>query len=280
MPDYDNSLPHTSEAKYMHRGLAHVEFFDYPLDDMVELRNTYKEMAVNGYKGLSFHAPMPRPAFFPFAGVTCFFLNEEPESRELSFQLVEDTLQHAQDWNADYVVTHLTYGKTDTTDSDKAILLAEDTCERFAKLSRDYCIPINIEYAAYTQAFNEPEQFVNIVSQHDELGICIDIGHTMLGAQMHKRDYFGDIEILAPYTRAMHLWNTRCEDYEHIPLHPSQSSKEGWIDLEQTLEIVLTQNPDSTIVFEYPVTEVTPYIREGYVWIENMVKKITHKSYC
>ena len=163
MVDYSITLPHSGEASYLHRGLKHVEFFDYPLNDMAELKKTYEEMAVKGHKGLSFHAPMPRPVYFPFSGVTCFFLNEEPERRDLSLQLIEDTLQHARDWGADYVVTHLTYGKTDTTDPIKAKQLARDTCERFAALSSEYQVPINIEFAAYTQAFNEPEQFIELV---------------------------------------------------------------------------------------------------------------------
>jgi endonuclease IV len=277
MVEHSISLPYSSEASYLHRGLGHVEFFDYPLNDMAELKKSYEEMAVNGHKGLSFHAPMPRPVFFPFSGVTCFFLNEEPERRDLSFQVIEDTLQYARDWGADYVVTHLTYGRTDTSDPNKAKQLAREACERLAALSNDYRVPINIEFAAYTQAFNEPEQFIELVSQHTELGICIDTGHTMFGAQIHKRDYFDDIAILAPHTRSMHLWNTRCEVHDHIPLHPSQSPQEGWIDIEQTLEIVLAQNTNCTIIFEYPVVEVTSNIQEGYDWIENIVKTITHK---
>ena len=100
----------------------------------------------------------------------------------------------------------------------------------------------------------------------------------MFGAHIHKRDYFDDIAILAPHTRSMHLWNTRCEVHDHIPLHPSQSPLDGWIDLEKTLEIVLIQNPSSAIVFEYPVVEVTPDIQEGYDWIESVVKTITHRN--
>ncbi len=272
------SLPHSSEAGFLHRGLGHVEFFDYPLCDMDELKIIYEKMRHEGRTGLSFHAPMPRPDFFPFSGITCFFLNEEPARRDLSFRLIEDTLQHAQDWGADYVVTHLTFGKTDTSDPGRAEELAWDTCERFATLSRSYDVPVNIEFAAYTTAFNDPGKFVEIISKYDELGICIDSGHTMFGAKMHKRDYFDDISILAPLARSMHLWNTRCEAQDHVPLHPSQSPQDGWIDIEQTLEMVLKQNPDSTIIFEYPVAEVTKGIQEGYDWIENMIRTITCKT--
>ncbi|MBL1140862.1 MAG: sugar phosphate isomerase/epimerase [Proteobacteria bacterium] len=278
MPEQLFSLPHAAEASFLHRGLGHVEFFDYPRNEMARLKKTYRDMANKGQKGLSFHAPMPRPAFFPYSGVTCFFLNEEPALRELSFQLLEDTLQHAQAWEADYIVTHLTYGKTDTTDPEKATSLAQDSCDRFATLSRKYDVPVNIEFAAYSTAFHEAERFVELVSQYEELGICIDTGHTMFGAQMHQRDYFDDISKLASQARSMHLWNTRCDVHDHIPLHPSQSPQEGWIDMERTLKIVFAQNPDSSIVFEYPIVNVTPAIQEGYDWIENMIKTINYQT--
>jgi predicted deacylase len=93
----------------------------------------------------------------------------------------------------------------------------------------------------------------------------------MLGARMHGRDYLADIGALAPYARAMHLWNTRGEDFSHTPLHPSQSPAYGWIDLERTLETVVAANPQIAIVFEYPVEELTPDIQAGYDWIADLV---------
>lgn len=68
----------------------------------------------------------------------------------------------------------------------------------------------------------------------------------------------------------MHLWNTQGDDPEHIPLHPVQSPAEGWIDLERTLRIVLTHNPEINIVFEYPIAEIDHHIQSGYDWIKTM----------
>ena len=273
-----STLPHAPEASLLHRGLGHVEFFDYPLEAMDGLKLEYAELKKDGYKGLSFHAPMPRPAFFPFAGVSCFFLNENPEHRALSFSLVEETLQHAQSWQADYVVTHLTFGKTDTRNPVTARDLANRACAKLAALSDQYAIPIHLEFAAYTRAFNLPEQFVGVVSQYDELGICLDTGHTMLGARLHGRDYLDDIRALAPQTKSLHLWNTRGENQAHIPLHPSQLPSEGWIDIEQTLKIVITCNPRIAIVFEYPVKRLTSEVQAGYDWVETMALGITGKN--
>lgn len=271
------SLPAHSEACLLHRGIRHVEFFDYPSNAMDALRETYKKLEASGFKGLSFHVPMPRPSSYPYSGVACFFLNENRQLRELSYLVVEETLRHARSWNADFVVTHLTYGKTDTADPLLAKELAQKACKRFSELSHRYNIPVNIEYAAYSNAFNRPEQFIEATSQYRELGICLDVGHAMIGSRLHKRDYFDDINILAPYSRSMHLWNTKGADQAHIPLHPSQLPQDGWIDMERTLEIILARNPGIAVVFEYPVVKVTPEIQSGYDWVEKMVAKITNQ---
>jgi len=261
-------------ACYLHRGIDCIELFDYPLDAMEILKQEISMLRNNGYDRLSFHTPMPRPASFTETGVACYYLHEDPGMRQLSFDLLKHTFQHAWLWQADFIVTHLTYGKTDTKDSFIAVQLAQQACERIAAMSRDYGIPVNVEFAAYTSSFNQARQFIDVVSQQPELGICIDTGHAMLGARLNNRDYFDDVITLAPYTRSMHLWNTLGDTSEHIPLHPSQTPDLGWIDLEGTLEIVLARNPDVDIVFEYPVMEVDHDIQSGYDWIRDTVKKI------
>ncbi len=263
-----------SPACYLHRGIGCVELFDFPMEAMETLKREIEEFRHNGYARLSFHSPMPRPVSFTDTGVACYYLHDDPKMRQLSFEMLKHTFQHAWLWQADYIVTHLTYGKTDTKDSALAVELAETACERIAAMSRDFGLPVNIEFAAYTSSFNQARGFINIVSQYPELGICIDTGHTMLGARLNNRDYFEDVQTLAPWTRSMHLWNTLGDSSEHIPLHPGQTPAAGWIDLERTLEIVLARNPDIDIVFEYPVVEVDHNIRSGYDWISNIVHNI------
>ena len=258
-------------ACYLHRGIDCIELFDYPLTAMAELRELYTELKRNGYGKLGFHSPMPRTRAFMDDGVACFYLHDDASQRGLSFDLLEHTLQHARQWQADYAVTHLTYGRTDTTDPGQAERLAAAACRRFAELSRYYEIPINVEFAAYTRTFNQPGQFIEAIARHDELALCIDTGHTRLGANLNGRDYFADIKTMAPYTRSMHLWNTMGNGSEHIPLHPAQDPVSGWIDIEQTLQLVLAENPAVTIIFEYPVAEVTRDIQAGYDWIKQIV---------
>lgn len=269
--------PETAATGLLHRGLGGVELFDFPPHCAPALRHTLQELENAGYTRLSFHSPMPRPRYFEHSGVSCFFLHTDAALRELSFRVLEETLQHARAWGAAYVVTHLTYGKTDTTDGAAAARLARAACVRFAALSARYAMPIDIEFAAYSSAFASVADFLAAMGESPQLGFCIDIGHAALGAQIRQRSYLDDIRALAPRARSMHLWNTlgpeRARADGHVPLHPSQSPTAGWIDIEETLRIVLAHNPRIHIVFEYPVAHVTPEVRAGYDWIAGLVRR-------
>ncbi|MCC7120822.1 MAG: sugar phosphate isomerase/epimerase [Gammaproteobacteria bacterium] len=265
--------------RLLHRGLGGVELFDFPQQQTAPLRETLADLIRQGYTRLSFHAPMPRPAYFEHSGVSCYFLHEDAALRMLSLRVIEETLKHARAWHAAYVVTHLTFGKTDTTDRARAAELARAACLDLAALSARYEMPIDIEFAAYSSAFASPADFLTAMRDCPQLGICIDTGHAALGARLHERAYVDDIRVLAPHARSMHLWNTRGPDdprhREHTPLHPTQRPAQGWIDIEETLRIVLTHNPRINIVFEYPVAEVTAEIRAGYDWVAGLVRRHT-----
>lgn len=268
-------------AGLLHRGIGRVELFDYAPEALVGLKGSLAELAVAGYRRLSLHAPMPRPGDFRYSGIACFFLNEDEERRRISLRMIRQTLELAREWKADHVVSHLTYGPTDSTDSRRARTLAREACGELARLSRSYGIPIHIEYAAYTASFHEPRQFVSTIGEHPELGICIDVGHAFLGSKLRKRSYREDLEILATRVGSVHLWNTKGMEHNrrhgHTPLHPSQLPEEGWIDIESSLEIILAGNPAVPVIFEYPIHTVTREIREGYGWVEKMVQKILRR---
>jgi sugar phosphate isomerase/epimerase len=266
----------TSAECLLHRGLDGVELFDFPHAASGALRETLADLRREGHARLSFHSPMPRPGYFHHSGVSCFFLHEDAALRALSLRVLEETLVHARAWGAAYVVTHLTYGKTDSTDPPRAAALAREACVELAALSERHGLPIDIEFAAYSAAFARPADFLAAIDELPQLGICLDIGHVALGAHLRQRSYFEDIRTLAPRARSMHLWNTRGpEDRGHVALHPTQRPEEGWIDIEPTLRLVLAHNPQVNIVFEYPVAEVTAEIREGYDWIAGLVRQHT-----
>jgi sugar phosphate isomerase/epimerase len=263
--------PRHPEARLIHRGLGRAEFFDLAPEQFAGLDRIMAGLRAEGRTRFSFHAPVLRPDYFPFDAIQCFFLSEDEARREDSFRLLADTLAAARTWDAEYAVCHLTYGRTDTRDPTTAARLARAACARFAALSRAAGVPLDIEFAGYTDSFHAPASFMDAISPHPELGLCVDIGHTFLSAQRRGRDYRNDIAALAPRARSMHLWNTTGPEcharHHHVALHPSQRPEDGWIDVPVAVRLVLDRNPATRIVFEYPVEAVTPEVQAGYDWI-------------
>lgn len=266
---------HAEARNLLHRGLGRVEFYDLTPKALNGLANTLEHMAAEGRPRFSFHAPLIRPPYYPYPAVFQFFLNEDAAKRELNFRALEHTLSLAKEWKADYVVTHLTFGGTDTGDEATAERLARDSCARIAGLSRTAGVPVDIEFAAYTDSFHHPRGFADAVAPHDELGLCLDVGHTYIGSILRDRDFFSDLATLAPQARSLHLWNTKgpshFKDDPHTPLHPSQKAGDGWIDLERALGTILDIRPVANVIFEYPVETVGERIREGYDWAASLL---------
>ncbi|MDH5748877.1 MAG: sugar phosphate isomerase/epimerase [Rhodospirillales bacterium] len=270
------SRRHPAE-RLVHRGIGHVEFYDLPPAEVEDMAPLLERFVAEGRAGFSFHTPIARGPDFPYSPIACFFLSENETKRELSFAQVERTLQAARRWGAGHVVTHLTYGPGDTKDADAARKLAAAACRRFAELSRETEIPLDIEFAAYTESFHRPDDFLDVIAPHSELGICIDVGHAGLGALIRNRDVAADVETLASKARSLHLWNTlgleHTKKFHHSALHPSQSPADGWLDVPRLTETVLRISPQVKIIFEYPVDRMTPEIQEGYDWISAIAVK-------
>ncbi len=257
--------------RLLHRGLGHVEFYDLPVEEVEDMSGLIDAFAAEGRSSFSLHAPVGRGGDFPWTGVTCFYLCEDPDRRALSFLTLGHALDAARRWGASHVVTHLTYGGHDSRDAATAERLAHEACARLAEMSREAGVPVDIEFAAYTDSFHEPGQFLDAIDAHPELGICVDVGHAGLGAMLRRRNFLDDIGALSARARSVHLWNTlgmeHTKEYHHTPLHPSQKSVGGWLDIEGAVRTVLDHAPDCFIVFEYPIEEVTSIIQEGYDWI-------------
>lgn len=267
------NVERAKEAGLINHGLGRYEVFDHPEGQLGNLKGFLKD------KGLPFgiHAPLYRPVYFPFKPVSCFFLSDDAYKRELSFSLLEETARHARDWGAEYIVSHFAFVE-DTQDEDKAWKLASQSASRLSEIAQSYGRPIFIEYSGYSNAFHEPEKYVEVLAPYPNLGLCIDIGHASICSKLRRSDYLKDIETLAPFARSMHLWNTKNYDHwkqqSHVPLHPSQSPEEGWIDIERTLEITLGYNRDIKIIFEYSFIEMSDGIKDGFDWIENIVRRL------
>lgn len=257
----------------LHTGLDRYEVFDFQVDKLEKLRTFLQSRKLP----FSFHVPFLRPLYFPYIGVTTFFLNDNLKKRDLSYNLINSTMHYAKGWKADYVVTHLNW-KEDSQNKRKVMKFANETEAGFCELADKYNMQINVEFGGYTGYFHNPIQFVDFVRNHPLLGICIDIGHTCLISKTRNRDFFKDIEIMAPFTKSIHVWNTKgiehCKKHNHVPVHPSQNSIDGWVDIRKTLEIILSGNKDCKIVFEYNHTyydNIPNRTKEGMEWVRSIV---------
>jgi len=262
--------------RLLHRGLGHVEFYDLPVAEVDDMRPLIDAFHREGLNSFSLHAPVGRGEDFPWAGVTCFYLCEDKARRDLSFAMLERTLDAAAKWGATHVVTHLTFGRYDSRDAATAEGLAHDACATIAGLSRRAGVAVDIEFAAYTDSFHTPRQYLEAIAEHPELGLCIDVGHIGLGAALRERRFLDDIEALSQRARSIHLWNTlgleHTRKHHHTPLHPSQRASHGWLDIEAAVRTVLDRNPGCFVVFEYPIETVTPEIQDGYEWIAEIAE--------
>ncbi|MFN8542757.1 MAG: TIM barrel protein [Candidatus Binatia bacterium] len=254
-------------AGLLHRGLGRVEAFDWPEDRLPELRHQLETTALP----FSLHAPLARPAGYPHGPEAVFYLNDDPAERRRAWAILEHALGHARAWGGEYVVTHLAWG-ADSTDERRALALADEAAARFAALAAASGVRVLVETGGYTGWFHTAAQYAALAATDPGLGLCIDIGHSRLVADTRGRDFFTDLAVLAPHAQAMHLWNTRGLDHyrthHHVPLHPSQTPAEGWIDVERALDVVLARNPDCALVFEYPYdTRDAARVEEGFAWV-------------
>lgn len=269
-----SGVERVKEVGAIHHGQGRLEVFDYPQQRLNELRTFLNQQKLP----FSFHAPLVRPHYFPYSGVTSFFINDDADRRVLSFKLTEQSAREASEWGAEYMVCHLTY-REDTNDRKKAWRLAYQAAEYLSELVDSTGVPIHIEFAGYAGAFREPVHLVELVSRYPNLQICIDTGHAFICSQLWGRSYLKDIEAMAPYAGSMHLWNTKnlehWRKHGHVPLHPSQNPEAGWIDIVRTLEITLGYRKDLKLIHEYRIEDghMHSEIKEGFDWIQDTVRR-------
>ena len=115
-----------------------------------------------------------------------------------------------------------------------------------------------------------------ILREFTSLRYCLDSGHTHLAALSGGFDLYAFAEELLPYLGSVHLWNTRGRDdylaFHHIPVHPSQSPEEGWLDIPRLLEML--KDSSSPIIFEsghsYPEALGDYDYRDGVKWVKEL----------
>jgi sugar phosphate isomerase/epimerase len=259
-------------ARALNPALHGCETFDFGPADLGGLR-----LRLRAYAAFSVHAPLPTPVDYPGQPVTSFLLDADPAKRCASLDMLCGTIALAAQWNALYVVVHFAGLQSDSLSDREVSALAEEAATRLDDWAALYGTPVYLEYAAYNRSFATPEEMVSLVSRHIHLHVCLDVGHLRIAAGMLGIDEWRAAQLLAPYTRSMHLWTMRGREdvrcYHHVPVHPSLRPQDGWIDIPGMLRLVCEQNPQCAVVFE-PNTLYNSDAKwqgEGMAWVEEIV---------
>ena len=223
---------------------------------------------------VSYHAPV----FHQADPKLTYYLNSNFRLREATFEILEINLRMAKSLPTEHLIVHFTSNsmpEENITDSEIKYL-AKRSAKRINMLSKEYDLPIYLEYTSNNDRFVLPDDFIEVVKDYKNLGLSIDLGHLDLVCKKYKLDYFTELEKLLPYTRVIYAWNIApIGSIEHkgfIPVHPSQRPEDGWLDIEKTLNLALSYDEDMYIIFEPNFDYKGPeYFEEGVAWVNNLV---------
>lgn len=225
---------------------------------------------------ISYHAPV----YHQVDPSATYYLSKNFRLREATFEILEINVRMASCLPSDYVVIHFT-SKTMAAENydseDELMTIAKRSIKRLSKLSEAYKININLEYASHMKQFRNPAEWIEIVKDYPNIGICLDIGELFKICTEDGYEFYEKLQEMLPYTKALHIWNSKdshdLEVHGYIPVHPSQRPEDGWIDIERVVDMVKAQENKIPIIFE-PNFDYNgeKYFLEGVNWVNSMME--------
>lgn len=266
---------HGVDAEYVReKGFQRVQICQKfsKTEDVTSLLRLSREKAIK----ISFHAPI----FHQVDPTSTYYLSRNSRLREATFEILEINMKMAESLPSEYVVIHFTSKTMENEEyesHEELMKIAKRSVKRLSKLSESYGLKINLEYESCGDKFRNPEDWVELVKDYDDIGICLDIGQLFINCKIEGYDFYEKLEEILPYTNVVHIWNVKdvfdLEKFGYIPVHPSQSPNDGWIDIEKSLDMIKEQNREIPIIFEpnfnYGGEE---YFSEGISWVNSIME--------
>ena len=258
-------------------GLTRCELYNLPADELPRLRQLIDHHKLDW----SIHTPLVRIDWYPQPPTWSFLCDVDKDNRDLTMKMITQTVQHAEEFGAEYVIVHFPAPASDASDENEGKLeeIAWRSCERIAELSFKRNVPIHIEGIGQTHLINA-EFLCAMLKEFSPLRYCFDTAHSNLSTQYNSSDLYGLEEELLPYIGSMHLWNTRSRDdylaFRHIPVHPSQDPGDGWVDIPRVMRALGTKKGSLPIIFEsepqFPKALGAHDYREGIEWVKELLE--------
>lgn len=262
-------------------GLRRGEFYNFASPTLPELK---KEVGRHGL-ATSVHAPLVKVPWYPRPPTLSFLCDVDAEKRQLSIRMVQETMGIAEDFGAEYVVVHFPVpSSTDGSNAEYAGLrqIAWRTAIFLSEISEAHGMPIHMEGFGPSPFLNV-DFLTEVNRSFPGLLYCFDTGHMHIAAQRDGFDLYEFAEQIAPCVGSIHVWNNRGNDdyftYGHIPVHPVQQPKDGWVDIPRILGLILSRNPTCRIIlesgFRYPEALGGHDFREGVEWIKDLLVELS-----
>jgi len=200
-------------------------------------------------------------------------------------KMITLTTEQAAELGAEYVVVHFPSPASEESDEggSKVEAIARKSCDRLAELSLKRGIAIHVEGVGASSLINAVFLKSVLKEYSPPLRYCFDTAHTHLAAIQNGFDLYAFEAELLPYLGSVHLWNVRSKDdyvaFRHIPVHPSQSAEDGWVDIARVLQIMGSEANSLPIIFEneglYPEALGNYNYGEGVQWVKKLLETLS-----
>jgi len=263
------------------KGLRRGEFYNLTAGELPRLKRLIRRHKLEW----SIHAPLIQLDWYPKPPTWSFLCDMDADKRELTMKMITLTMEQADEFGAEYVVVHFPSPTSAESDEggSKVKAIAWKSCDRLAGLSVKRSIPIHVEGVGASPLINA-EFLKSVLKEYSPpLQYCFDTAHTHLAAIHNSFDLYAFEAEILPYLGSVHLWNTRSKDdyvaFRHIPVHPSQSAEDGWVDIARVLQIMGSARNSLPIIFEsdrlYPEALGDYSYGEGVQWVKKLLETLS-----
>ncbi len=262
-------------------GLRRGEFYNLPARELPRLKRLVKQHNLEW----SIHAPLIQLDWYPRPPTWSFLCDTDRDKRELTMKMITMTMEQAAELGAEYVVVHFPSPTSEESDEggSKVEAIARKSCDQLAELSLKRGISMHVEGVGASSLINAGFLKQVLKEYSPPLRYCFDTAHTHLAAIHNGFDLYAFEAELLPYLGSVHLWNVRSKDdylaFRHIPVHPSQSAEDGWVDIARVLQIMGSIRHSLPIIFEserwYPEELGNYDYGEGVQWVKKLLETLS-----
>ena len=246
-----------------------IEFYNYPSSELPRIENFCQQHQIK----ISLHTPTPYDRAEPLRR----FAPTGPDLEEarLARELALATVRAAARVGALHTVVHF---PTPYVDFDEIIedRVIDAFLDPLANEAQKLNVRVLLENLSSHPTFHLPEHYAALLDRYEGLEFCLDFGHAdQLGELASISDF---VTQLGPKIRSCHVYNRNSNTGRgHIPVHPDQEPRDGWMDIRAVVNDLLRRGKVATWIMEPDPQrpENLPHAQAGAEWFRTLVTNTT-----